>query len=168
MMRLFLILAGVAACGGTNKSDDSDSFLAFASTFAPFRTWTSFHDNGPTDDGTFPADVLGPRTQYINMVPPSGSTEFPVGTVIVEARESGAMKIFSGVKRGGGYNSGGATNWEWFELTENPIAITWRGLGPPPGDTYGGSASGTCNSCHTACGSTNDYVCSPELQLSQF
>ena len=168
-------------CGaGAEATDDAGpaidatppTFVAFPSTFQSFRTWTSFHSDGPPDDGTFPADVLGPRTQYINQPPPHGATAFPIGTVIVEVRESGSMLIFAGVKRGGGYNAGGATDWEWFELTEDPaggaVAIAWRGLAPPSNDTYGGFPSGGCNACHEACGADNDYVCSPYLQLASF
>lgn len=159
------IAAGVlGACGGGGM-DAPDTFLAFSSTFAPFRSWPAFHSDGPADDGTFPADVLGPRTQYINTVPPHGATEFAVGTVIVEARESGAQKIFAAVKRGGGFNAGGATDWEWFELSAPPVAILWRGVGPPIGDTYGGDPNGGCNACHARCGATNDFVCSPRLAL---
>src|SRR4051794_33137893 len=118
-MRIVLAIT-LAACGGGGGHgpgpevdagdgdagiDAPDSFLAFTQTFAPFRTWTSFHSDGPADDGTFMPDVLGPRTQYINRVPPAGATEFPVGTVIVEARENAAMKIFAGVKRGLNFNT---------------------------------------------------------------
>jgi hypothetical protein len=168
---LVLVLA-LAACGGS-QGDTPDVFIAFPSTFQPFRTWTSFHSDGPPDDGTYPADVLGPRTQYINTPPPHGSTEFPIGTVIVEARESGTMKIFSGVKRGGDYNVTGAKNWEWFELQEasgpgSAVTIVWRGLGPPAGDMYGGDPNGGCNSCHAMCGANNDFVCSAQLQLGNF
>lgn len=167
---------GVAACGTSAPSDpgddEPDTFLAFTTTFAPFRNWLSFHSDGPANDGTFPADVLGPRTQYINKLPPHGATEFPVGTVIVEARENAAMKIFAGVKRGLDFNTRGAKNWEWFELDEDltatlPVSIQWRGVGPPLGDTYGGDPNGTCNSCHRAC-AANDFICSPKLQLATF
>lgn len=162
------IAAGVlGACGsGSGPGDASETFLAFTSTFAPFRSWPSFHSDGPVNDGTFPPDVLGPRTQYINALPPHGASEFPVGTAIVEARESG--KIFAGVKRGGGFNATGATNWEWFELTDAPVAIVWRGVGPPIGDTYGGDPNGGCNACHIKCGANNDFVCSPRLALGSF
>ncbi len=166
-----LACALVAAVGcGSGGGDDAppETFLAFATSFAPFRSWTSFHSDGPADDGTFTPDVLGPRTQYISKLPPSGSTEFPVGTLIVEARESATMKIFAAVKRGGGFNAGGAANWEWFELQEDPVAIVWRGLGPPAGDTYGGDPDGGCNACHMKCGSDNDFVCSPKLSLATF
>ena len=162
-----MALVAVCACKGSSSSggDSGDTFTPFVSTFAPFRTWTEFDSPGPGSDSGFPPGVLGPRQQYINMVPPHGSTEFPVGTVIVEVRDTGI--IFSGVKRGGGYNATGAKNWEWFELTENPIAITWSGFGPPPGDTYGGDMN-SCNTCHAACGGDNDYVCSSKLQLAGF
>src|ERR1700712_238300 len=105
---------GAATCGGSPAppGPDASTFLAFTPAFATFRTtFTSFHSDGPPDDGTFPPDVLGPRTQYINKLPPHGSTEFPVGTVIVEARENATKKIFAGVKRGGDFNEAGARNW---------------------------------------------------------
>src|SRR5262249_37286795 len=124
-----------------------------------------FDSPGPPDDGTFPPSVLGPRQQYINMVPMTGAREFPIGTIIVEVRSDGL--IFSGVKRGGGYNTAGAKNWEWFEIAENPTHIVWSATGPPPGDTYGGDVNG-CNTCHQACGANNDYVCSSKLQLANF
>src|SRR5256885_13850659 len=139
---------GVVACGGGEATPDAPStFIAFASSFAPFRTWTSFHSDGPASNGMFPTDVLGPRTQYLNQLPPHGASEFAVGTIIVEARESNGNKIFSGVKRGGGFNLTGAKDWEWFELQEpsgpgGTVVIQWRGLGPPNGEIYGGDPNG--------------------------
>jgi hypothetical protein len=176
MTRFALVVMVAAACGGGGEEPPGDgqtSFIAVASTFAPFRDWPSFHSDGPVDDGTFSPDVLGPRTQYINKLPPTGATEFPVGTVIVEARENAGMKIFAGVKRGLNFNTEGARNWEWFELVEDQatatkVQIFWRGVGPPLGDTYGGDPNGTCNTCHVKCGSTNDYICSSKLRLASF
>jgi hypothetical protein len=171
-LALFATTCALAACGhhGDAASDAPDVFIAFNTSFAPFRTWTSFeHD---LEDPTLPVTVLGSRTQYINAIPPSGSTEFPIGTIIVEARDNAAMNIFAGVKRGGNFNNTGAIDWEWFELAEvagpgSEVTITWRGYGPPNGDTYGGDIN-TCNNCHKACGASNDYVCSPFLQLASF
>jgi hypothetical protein len=162
----------VAACGSRAASPPADStatFVAFPSTFQGYEQWPHFHSEGPPAEGTFPDDVLGPRMQYINRLPPSGSREFPVGTVIVEVRESGTMKTFAGVKRGGGFNLDGATNWEWFELTKDAsgvVSIAWRGLAPPAG-AYGGAVD-SCNGCHTQYCARNDFVCSPYLQLAGF
>jgi hypothetical protein len=159
-------------CAAITGTPAGSTFIALDTTFKNFRSWPSFPSDGPVDDGTFPPDVLGPRTQYINCVPPHGATEFPVGTMIAEIRQTG--KIFAAAKRGGGFNSTGAINWEWFELeiddTNNlaPVHIFWRGFGPPIGDTYGGDATGGCNSCHKACGANNDFACSPKLQLPSF
>ncbi len=169
-MRALALIAAVTACGGTSQGDDGatpDVFLAFSSSFSDFRSWTSFHSDGPAP-GTQPPDVLGPRSQYIHEPPASDSTAFPVGTMIVEVRESGAGHILGAVKRGGNFNAGGAANWEWFELQENPVTIVWRGVGPPNGETYGGDPDGGCNSCHAACGASNDFICSPYLQLGSF
>ncbi len=171
------LVAMAAACGSSGAPPPLPDaspivFIAFTTTFQPFRTWTSFHDPGPPDDGTFPADVLGPRTQYINKLPIHGETEFPIGTIIVEARENAAMEIFAGVKRGDDFNATGALNWVWFELSEDPgtgeVLIVWRGVGPPSNAFYGGDPNGGCNACHISCGAGNDFVCSPELQLAKF
>jgi hypothetical protein len=168
LVAVALIACGSGSGSGGGEADAPSTFLAFTSTFEPFRTWTSFHSDGPPDDGTFTPDVLGPRTQYINKLPPHGATEFPTGTVIVEVRENGTGKIFGAVKRGGNFNTTGALNWEWFELGENPVVIQWRGLGPPSGEMYGGDPNGGCNACHIKCGAGNDYVCSSKLSLASF
>jgi hypothetical protein len=167
MMRsLALALVLAAGCSGSSGGADAgDTFIAFNSSFAPFRTWTMVHDDLEDPDGMLGSGVAGPRDQYINMLPPAGSTEFPIGTIIVEVRTD-TGKIFASVKRGGDFNAAGAKNWEYFELQENPVMYIWRGLGPPLGDTYGGDPNG-CNNCHEQC-AANDYICSPKLQLSSF
>lgn len=158
-----LAVALLAACGTTEPpAETGETFLAFSSSFEGFRDWPSFHSDGPAP-GTQPDDILGPRTNYINMLPPSGSLEFPVGTILIEALENGTGHIVSAVKRGGGYNGG--RNWEYFEIQEDPTAIVWRGVGPPNGESYGGDPDG-CNSCHEGCGAGNDLRCSPNFQLS--
>ncbi len=171
-----VVLLGLAGCPPPDNSpvaDAPDTFIAFTDTFQPFRTWTSFHSDGPpAADYPNNPGVIGPREQYINKVPPHGSTQFPVGTVIVEARQNTAMNIFASVKRGGGFNAAGSVGWEYFELTEangpgTAVTMTWRGVGPPLGDTYGGDPNG-CNTCHIACGGSNDFICSAELQLKDF
>jgi hypothetical protein len=162
-----LAVAGCGDDGGTAPT--GDTFIAFATAFQPYPTWTHFHSDGPADDGTYPPDVLGMREQYINKVPPAGSTEFPVGTAIVEVRASGI--IFAAAKRGGGFNATGAKDWEWFELLQDDqqrVSLKWRGVGPPAGEMYGGDPNGGCNACHATCGAANDYVCSPKLQLANF
>jgi hypothetical protein len=162
-MRRLVVLAALAACGTEEPGQTGDSFLAFASSFDDFRAWPSFHSDGPVDDGTN-AEALGARMLYINEPPPAGTIEYPVGTIIIEARETGMMNIFAKVKRGGGYNRGGAKDWEWFELVENPTTIVWRGLGPPNGESYGGDPN-ACNSCHETCGAGHDFVCAAQLHF---
>jgi hypothetical protein len=163
-VKLYLALV-LTACGTSEPQEPvGDTFLAFSADFEGFRDWPMFHSEGPAP-GTQPDDILGPRTEYINMLPPSGSTEFPVGTILIEALEDGTNHVVAAVKRGGAFNAG--RNWEWFEIKENPTAIVWRGLGPPNGESYGGDRDG-CNSCHDACGASNDLRCSPNFQLSSF
>lgn len=165
------LLAG-SACGGQSgePGDSTDvPFLAFASNFRGFRAWTSFD----TGAGSTPIDnavhTTGPRTTYVNQVPPAGASAFPKSTILVKVM-SGDKRIFASVKRGAGYNPNGARGWEWFELEEIPgtadVKIIWHGVGPPAGEMYGGDAGGACNTCHGAA-AANDYVLTPALRLSE-
>jgi hypothetical protein len=71
------------------------------------------------------------------------------------------------VKRGGGYNSDGADNWEWFELrnvdTTN-VTVLWGGSEPLGGESYASNPN-LCNDCHTM-NQKNDFVWTQGLQLS--
>jgi hypothetical protein len=86
----------------------------------------------------------------------------------VGANDPANHHLFAMVKRGCGFNAGGAFGWEFMELTEHAggADVLWRGVGPPAGETYGGDPNG-CNSCHAGC-SGNDSVCSSKLRLSSF
>jgi len=164
------IAAAVAACGssgGDAPPDDANTFLAFASTFQDYRSWESF---------TLSSDAIansphtsGQRVVYLKPRPPHGATSFPLATVIVKEFADQA-KIFAMVKRGGDFNATGAHGWEWFELTRadsGAVAISWRGVGPPAGEQYGGDPNGGCNGCHGTAQS-NDYVKDAPLTLSNF
>src|SRR5262245_25631811 len=99
-------MLAAAGCSGAPGGDSGggDLFVAFPSSFQPFRTWPAYHSDGPAP-GTVPDAVLGERTQFISKVPPAAATEFPIGTMIVEARANGL--IFAASKRGGGFNASG-------------------------------------------------------------
>jgi hypothetical protein len=159
----------LTSCAGDDDAitRDGSAFLAFASDFASYRSWQSFHleaaavPNSPHTDGA--------RTEFVNHLPPPGSTSFPIGTIIVkeiEPTDAEPARTFAMVKRGGTYNSKGAIGWEWFELKATPkVGIAWRGFGPPRGETYGGDAFAGCNTCHMGA-KDNDYVLSPAIRLA--
>lgn len=172
-------VALIAACGdgGDAPATGSDAtnagtggtFIAFTPAFEGWRTWEKF----PLGEGSAQgqAHLAGPRSEYLNKRPPKGSTEFPVGTIIVKELEVGALedrKVFAMVKRGGSYNAASAPGWEWFELKNAPDGtmggIVWRGFGPPAGEQYGGDKNG-CASCHSG---GNDFVPGAPLALSNF
>ena len=92
----------VCACAGSDEPADSATecnaspattsaadaatppsvFLAFAKDFQGYHSWPSF-------DTSEDADLVGIHdgsvvTEYIRRTPPSGSTEFPVATLIVK------------------------------------------------------------------------------------
>jgi hypothetical protein len=158
-----LVACSSGSSGGGGGGGTPDVFVAFAQDFAGYQKWESFAiPAGNVAD--FP-DLTGPRTVYLRARPPTGSKEFPVGTMIVKEIPA-SSKIFAMVKRGGSYNTQGAANWEWFELANGAdTTIVWRGVGPPLGEQYGGNPA-TCNDCHRGSAS-NDFVRSPPLTLEQ-
>jgi len=169
------LLATLAACGSsagdsTSAADGGDVFVAFGADFQDFHHWQSFDVTADAAPGTVHPDAK--LIEYLNRTPPSGSTEFPVGTIIVKEGTDGDVvgrQYFAMVKRGGGFNASGATGWEWFELrnlANGTVGIVWRGVGPPAGEVYGGDPTAGCNTCHVACG--NDAVCAKAVQLGQF
>ena len=160
------------ACSGSGGASDptSTQFLAVVEDFNGYHSWPSF-------DVTGEAVVVGIHdgstvTEYVNMLPPTGATEFPQGTLIVKEAIGGTMEheLFAMARRGGNFNSTGARGWEWFELVnledgKDSVKINWRGFGPPLGEMYGGDPNSTCNTCHKTC---VDSVCATPVQLSNF
>jgi hypothetical protein len=152
-------------------SAPTKTFGALVGDFQPYASWTNFYvGDVPDPNGV---DLAGPRTVYINAMPPPGSTQFPVGTMIVKVIETSeapqTWQMFALVKRGGDFDSQGAPGWEWFGLAmnaSNEVVIEWRGDGPPPDGGYGGINNVGCIYCHTQA-KANDYVQTPQLQLAQ-
>jgi hypothetical protein len=161
----------------SNSGADSGVFVATASSFSGFHSWYSTPGVGPpgapnpseaTDGGVH----AGTMTTYINQKPPSGSTEFPVGTIIVKEENNVPLtsrQIFAMVKRGGGYNTSGAVNWQWFELHNNTdgetVTIVWQTI-PIASEPYAANPN-LCNDCHVMAKS-NDYVWTVGLSLASF
>ena len=170
---LMSALLGLACASGPTSKDggtQSDAFIAFSADFAGFHDWQSFDVTKDAAPGTIHPDAM--LIEYLNKPPPSGSTEFPVGTIIVKEGTDGdptTRQFFAMAKRGANWNVDGATGWEWFELrnaANGGVGIVWRGVGPPAGEVYGGDPNAGCNTCHVQCG--NDAVCAKAVQLAQF
>ena len=173
-----LALGVLSACGGgrgggsgnDGTSSEGDVFLAFAKDFRGYHSWEAYDTTGAAElAGIHDGSTV---TEYINHAPPSGSTEFPVRTIVVKEATGGTIphELFAMVKRGGGFNSG-LPGWEWFELQNlddgtDSVKIVWHGFGPPDGESYGGDSTNGCNTCHFECG--NDGVCAKELALENF
>lgn len=165
----------VVACGPVvaGPAEPLDTFLAFPSDFSGYTRWEAHALESTEVLGE--VHSTGQRTLYLSRRPAAGSSEFPVGTMIVKALP-GVGRVFARVKRGGGYNPdqlaagatiAGALNWEWFELqhvSAQDVMFVWRGVGPPSGEGYGGDPNG-CNSCHST-SKANDFVSAPDLKLS--
>jgi hypothetical protein len=182
-----VVLAGVAAVvaacssstvasdAGTSGGDACDEFDPFnISVFNSFCQWNSAVATNDEDasDGVHGA---GPLRVYWNMSPPDGSTEFPIGTIIVkESQETDPTQrtAFAMTRRGCGFNSAddGASGWEWWSLADNgdcTMTLLWRGQVAPATESYGGTPVGNCNACH-AMVVDNNYVWDSALQLSKF
>jgi hypothetical protein len=174
-VRVALLLLLAAGCGSSSTApadmQQLNLFVADESSFAGYQAWRSWQFMGPASADGF-VHPAGLRTIWINMTPPSGSTTFPVGTVIVKTitPPDPATQAFAMAKRGGDYNSGGASGWEWFSLDVTmpaTPAIVWRGTAPPNGSMYAGTTGDDCNGCHGKF-TQNDSVQSPPLQLGNF
>jgi hypothetical protein len=156
----------------TGNEAEAATFLPNLSDFQDFHSWPSFPaGNDPVADSVH---LLGPRRVYINELPPPGSSEFPVGTLIVketQEQDVTTRDVIARAKRGGSYNADGAAGWEWWELqntAEGKVLMLWRGVGPPVGAcSYLTSVGGGCNLCHSG-GTDADTVLTPALSLANF
>jgi hypothetical protein len=172
-----VVLGCSTGSGGASSSGGPGTFVAFTSDFSGFHAWPSTPGVAPQGAPPPPSGAdgglhAGSLTTYISGKPGHGSTSFPVGTIIVKEPTDPPLterQIFAMVKRGGGYNSDGATDWEWFELRnvdENNVTILWRGVGPSAGEAYASTPT-LCNDCHGMARS-NDFVWTAGLELSSF
>ena len=163
---ILTIVLLLAACGGSG-SDAAPQFIAAQRDFANYRTWSRY------DLGVNSGDAVhtqGSRVVYINKIPAHGSTQFPLGTILVKTigEDTAAPgKTFGMAKRGGGFNAQGSVGWEWFEIdgTPQPI-IVWHGTEPPPGEAYNPTGVGDqCNDCHR---NAKDGVFGDTVQIDAF
>src|SRR5450432_1686965 len=68
---------GDTALADAGAQDGPDQFIAFSDDFTGFQNWPSvFLGEGSDVSGIH---VPGPKTVFINKIPPKGSTTFPVG-----------------------------------------------------------------------------------------
>lgn len=124
--------------------------------FADFQTWT--RTPLPTTD-------VYPHAVYSNALADLGHP-WALGTAFVRAEESGppaAWLLHGIIRRGGDFNHGLATGWEFFGLFVDEHGATqliWRGAHPPLSAGYiepdtgvpdagpNGLPAGDCNGCH--------------------
>ena len=173
------LLCGAALLGGCD--DTPQVFIALQSDFASFESWNSYQ----LSQAPLSGHPDGPRVGFLNKKPPHGSITYPVGSIIVKEVQATAANgdftqwpLFAMAKRGGGYDSAAAKDWEWFLLsfTKNRIpVIVDRGLAPtsnPDGGDFYMNATGAglrCNYCHAALNTEQtDHVLSPLLAPSTF
>jgi hypothetical protein len=161
------LLVPCVACGsaapvssGSEPANDfggAGGFVAYPPNFAGYHAWPHID---VTDDagGGGVAHLDTALVEYMKAPPPPKGTPFPVGTLIVKQGNVDGLsagQAFAMAKRGDGYNSAGASGWEWFELqtdsdASDEVEILWRGVAPPTGQMYAGKVNGDCNHCHMA------------------
>jgi hypothetical protein len=169
MMRLAavasLIVFCVAGCEAGNGSGNDDVYIASQSDFASYAGWEKFTLGIAMNTG----HPVGTEYGFRNQKPVNGA--YPVGSVLVKEIDITDVpqqwELFALMKRGGGYNGGGAKDWEFATLRLNedlvPIIVS-RGANPADSDSqghgYAGSADGTtCNRCHGIVGTElTDHV----------
>jgi hypothetical protein len=172
---VIVLFLGCGPLPATPDGGGDTPFIAIAKDFTGFRSWRSTPGVGPMGAPQPPEAVHGANlTSYLNQAPDSGSTEFPIGTIIVKEGTDGGTDVtgrhaFAMVKRGGGYDTAGAVNWEWFELQavdDQTSTVVWRGSGPPAAEGYAGTPT-ACSDCHKGAQS-NDYVWTEGFLLTSF
>jgi hypothetical protein len=159
---LWLSVLGASACTGhaeQSLADTREPFIALERNFQGFQGWARVDLSDRPEQGT--THLAGETHEYVNSPPQQGAKAFPVGTIFVKTVENKKKSdIFAMVKRGNGFNASGASGWEWFGLRTRPdgsVAIVWRGVNAPDGESYGGDPLGGCNGCHGAA-AKNDHV----------
>jgi hypothetical protein len=172
-LALAAVLGGQGCAQETDGTDAGPTFVAFAPDFANYTAWESF-DLGDGADASAEASCVHvsnvPREAFLNHAPPHGSTEFPVGTIIVKEMQTSPTQVFGMVKRGGGFGADagfGCDGWEWFGLSSDTPSpsIEWRGIEGAMSTSY--VTCGPCAGCHSAA-TTNDCVLAPQMSLSQW
>ena len=157
----FTLLAVCGCARHTQQSlaDIREPFIALERNFQGFQQWARVDLADRPEQGT--THLAGETHEFINYQPQPGAKVFPIGTIFVKTVENEKKSdIFAMVKRGKGFNASGASGWEWFGLrarADGSVAIVWRGVNAPDGETYGGDPLGGCNGCHGAA-AKNDHV----------
>jgi hypothetical protein len=155
-MRTTLARAAVALALVSCGHDPPPERVPSVDDFQGFQTWTR------TPQAT--TDVY-PHAVYSNALADQGAP-WQLGAVFVRAEESGppqAWLIHGMARRGGDFDEGLATGWEFFGLFVDETGETrliWRGAHPPLGAGYvtgdtgvadagpNGLPEGDCNACH--------------------
>lgn len=180
-MRRIANLAITIACIGCAHEETvtlpkPKPFIALERNFQDYTSWHELEIEAMEQHGT--THAAGEARIWVNAEPPSGATEFPIGTTIVKRAapdSEGRLRTFAMVKRGGGYNEKGSPGWEWFELKQredDSTAILWRGPDVRSGDSYRPGPEGHqddplggCNGCHQMA-RKNDFVLNEALRLT--
>ena len=109
--------ASLSGCGGSDGQGGA-TFIALDHDFAGFQSWYSA--TLPFNELSATVDPVGTHVGFVSRRPAAGATRYPIGTIIVKAIEPSAddttWELFGMAKRGGGFNAGGAVDWEYFLL----------------------------------------------------
>lgn len=154
-MRIAVALALVAmlvSCG----HDAPPERVPSIDDFAGFQSWTRTE---------LPMTDVYPHAIYSSPLADQGEP-WALGAAFVRAEESGppaAWLLHGIVRRGGDFNAGLASGWEFFGLfvdESGDTRLIWRGEHPPLGAGYvvedtdvpdvgpNGLPEGDCNGCH--------------------
>ena len=128
-----LILVGCGGGGGNPQPDASTPFLAFATDFTGYHSWQHYDTS---DAGVLVGIHDGrPITEYINDLPPHGSTTFPIGTIVVKEvsgpePDGGSHPVLAMVKREVCWRGNRLRIGAGSVLTQDPIPVRLRGNEP--------------------------------------
>ena len=155
MVALVCAFALSASCESPPPS--APGIIPSIDDFANFRSWTRT---------PVPSTDTWPHAVYANPLADRGPP-YSLGTAFVRAEESGTAQtwvLHGMIDRGGDFNRGLASGWEFFGLFLDEHGATrmiWRGEHPPLNAGYigpdmgvvpdagpNGLPTGDCNTCH--------------------
>ena len=130
----------VAAATPAPTDGGASPFIAFATDFAGFASWSRHRSRPPSPRARRTSS--GPRTVYINALPPPGAAGFRWARSSSRRRWRTERLFAHGeARRRRLQHQPARSSWEWFELEETgsgAVIVIWHGVGPPSGETYGG------------------------------
>ncbi len=153
------VLVTILAVGCSSTSEpEAQEFVATASSFANFTSWSAVGDplTGPDPAGLLGEAHDGNMSDVVRRIYVSSAAatrgsngQYPIGTMFVKDTRGtdGSQRMITAMaKRGNSFNGNGR-DWEWFVLNADGTIV----------DRGAGLMGNMCNACHSGA-TAKDFV----------